>query len=296
MQTETIFSTLLAAATWLKHPASEVAGQAINDAYTALKACLRRKFGESSEAADALELATAKPESLLRKALLAEASADADLESDAELARLVEHLAAFLPSTCAAVRQNIRVTGNGHHVEVAGRDLIRTEKIVRRNTITPDERHLTIVQRDRLREVADELAGRLPGAHGRGGIAAVHAMLQRHFGVPSYLLIPRERYEEALSFLARQRAIHRSRLRACDPVAYANDLYRAIFAGARELGWDGERVYRFAAEKLPLKGPVASLKELGPVQLKTLAHAIQREVRTKRGRGKVSAATDPISG
>jgi hypothetical protein len=296
MQTEIIFSTLLAAAAWLKHPVGEVAGQAIKDAYVALKIYLQHKFSESSEAVDALELATAKPDSLLRKALLAEASVSANLENDSELARLVEHLPAFLPSASEVVRQHVRVAGNGNRVEVAGRDLIRTETIVHRNAITPDERHLTIAQRDRLREVADELAVRLAGANGRGGIAAVHSMLQRHFQVPSYLLIPRERYNDALSFLSQQRAIHRSRLRDHDPVAYANDLYRAIFASARELGWVGERVYQFATEKLTLKSPLASLKELGPVQLKALAEAVQREVRTKRQRAAVSGAADPISG
>ena len=53
-------------------------------------------------------------------------------------------------------------------------------------------------------------------------------------------------------------------------------------AGARELGWDGEQVYRFATEKLALKTAVVSLKALGPVQLKALAGFIQREVRTVR--------------
>jgi hypothetical protein len=79
-------------------------------------------------------------------------------------------------------------------------------------------------------------------------------------------------------------------------MTYANDLYRAIFAGARELGWDGERVYQFAAKKLTLKSPLASLKELGPVQLKVLAEAGQLEVRTKRQRAVALGAADPISG
>jgi hypothetical protein len=295
MQTETILSTLLAAAAWLKHPVGEVAGQAIKDAYAAVKTYLHHKFGESSDAADALELATIKPESLLRKALLAEASASANLEDDAELGRLVTHLAAFLPSAAEVVRQHVRVAGNGNRVEVAGRDLIRTEKVVRRNTITPDERHLSVAQRDRLRGVIDELAERLVGANGRGGIAAVHAMLQRRFQVPSYLLIPSAQFDDALDFLRQQRAIHRSRLRDRDPVGYANDFYRAIFAGARELGWGGEQVYRFATEKLVLKNPVTSFKELGSVQLKSLAAAVQREVRAKREHSDASNATDPIS-
>jgi hypothetical protein len=72
MQTEAIITTLLAAATFLKRPLQDVAGQPLKDAYEAAKHYLRRKFGQDSEAAKALELATGKPESLIRKALLAE--------------------------------------------------------------------------------------------------------------------------------------------------------------------------------------------------------------------------------
>jgi hypothetical protein len=175
-------------------------------------------------------------------------------------------------------------------VQVAGRDFIQTDKLVRRNTITPDERHLTVEQRERIREVAGELADRLAGDDGESNFAAVHRMLQRRFQVPSYLLIPRIRFDEALSFLRQQRAINRSHLRHRNPVAYQNDFYRAIFAGARELGWDGEQVYRFATEKLGLQTGVVSLKALGPIQLKKLAEVIQSAVRTTRA-SRVSVGT-----
>jgi hypothetical protein len=282
MQTESIFSTLLAAAAFLKRAVQDVASQSVRDAYEAAKAYLRKKFGTNPDADRALELATSKPESLIRKALLAEESASSNLDRDPELARLIENLAALLPPLADRVSQSVRVTGHRNIVQVAGRDLIQTEKFVRRNTITPNERHLTVEQRERIREVAGELADRLAGDKGEANFAAVHRMLQRRFQVASYLLIPRVRYDEALSFLRQQRAINRSRLRRRNPVAYQNDFYRAIFAGARELGWDGEQVYRFATDKLALKTAVASLKVLGPVQLKTLAELIQREVRTMR--------------
>lgn len=282
MQTESIFSTLLAAAAFLKHAVQGIAGQAVRDAYEAAKTYLRKKFAANPDATRALELATEKPESLIRKALLVEDSAPSGLDRDSELARLIENLAALLPPPTDTVTPHVRVNGHRNVVQVAGRDLIRTETFVRRNTITPDERHLTVEQRERIREVAGELADRLAGVDGKGNFAAVHRMLQRRFQVASYLLIPRSRYEDAMSFLRQHRAISRSHLRGRNPVAYQNDFYRAIFAGARELGWDGERVYRFAAEKLVLKTAVASLKALGPVQLKTLAELIQRELRTMR--------------
>jgi hypothetical protein len=294
-QTESILSTLLAAAAFLKHAVQGVASQSVWDAYEAAKFYLRNKLSANPDGTRALELATAKPESLIRKALLAEETASSGLDRDPELARLIERLAALLPPTGDGVRQNVRVTGDGNRVEIAGRDLIHTEKFVRRNTITPDERHLIVEQRDRIREVAGELADRLAGEHDESNFGAVHRMLQRRFQVASYLLIPRSRYDEALSFLRQHRAINRSRLRQRNPGAYANDLYRAIFAGARELGWDGERVYRFATEKLALKRPLASLKELGFVQLKSLAVAVQREVRTKREQSESCRTADPIS-
>lgn len=291
MQTESIFSTLLAAAAFLKHAVQGVASQSVRDAYEATKTYLRKKFGANPDATRALEMVTAKPESLIRKALLVEDSASSDLGRDSELARLIENLAALLPPPADVVNQNVRVTGHRNVVQVAGRDLIQTEKLVRRNTITPDERHLTVEQRERIRVVAGELADRLAGDDGGANFAAVHRMLQRRFQVASYLLIPRSRCDEALSFLRQHRAINRSRLRRRNPVAYQNDFYRAIFAGARELGWDGEQVNRFAAEKLALKTAVASLKALGPVQLKTLAEFVQREGRTMRaGRNSAGAA------
>jgi len=281
MQTESIFSTLLAAAAFLKHAVQDAASQSVRDAYEAAKTYLRKKFSTNPDATRALEMATEKPESFPRKALLVEESASSGLDRDPELARLIENLAVLLLAL-DMVSQSVRVTGQHNIVQVAGRDLILTEKLVRRNTITPDERHLTAGQRQCIREVAGELADRLAGDDGDANFAAVHRMLQRWFHVASYLLIPRSRYDEALSFLRQHRAINRSRLRCRNPVAYQNDFYRAIFAGARELGWDGQQVYRFATEKLGTKAPVASLKALGAVQLDTLAKLIQREVRTKR--------------
>jgi hypothetical protein len=276
MQTESIFSTLLAAAAFLKHAVQDVANQAVRDAYEAAKTYLRKKFSLNPGATHALELATAKPES------------SSGLDHDPELGRLVENLAALLPPSAERMSQTVQVTGHRNVVQVAGRDFIQTDKLVRRNTITPDERHLTVEQRERIRKVAGELADRLAGDDGESNFAAVHRMLQRRFQVPSYLLIPRIRFDEALSFLRQQRAINRSHLRRRNPIAYQNDFYRAIFAGARELGWDGEKVYPFATEKLGLRTAVVSLKALGPVQLKKLAEAIQREVRMKR------ASCDPV--
>ena len=175
---------------------------------------------------------------------------------------------------------------------MACRDIINTAKHVYRNAITPDERHLTLEQRERIREMAGEVADRLAGADGKTNLAAVYRLLQRRYQVASYLLIPSGAFDDALAFLKRQRAIHRSRLHQRNPSAHLNDYYRSIFAGAGELGWERATVYRIAGEKLHLKRPVASLKELGPLQLKTLAKFVQREVRTNRTRNQAGGASE----
>src|SRR5471032_3100013 len=276
MQTETILATLLTAAAFLKKPVQDMVTDSIRAAYDATKAHLRKRFGESSEAANALDMATAKPESLIRKALLVEESASSGLSTDAILHGLIERLSSLIPASVQVVGPCVPVSGCRNVVQVAGRDLIHTAKHIQRNTITPDERHLPVAQREQVRAVIGELATRLAGDDGAPNFAGAHRMLQRRYNVASYLLLPREKFAEALAFLKQQRAIHRSRLLRRNPVTYRNDFFRAVFAGARELGWEGARVYQFAAEALGLNQEVRSLKELGPVQLKFLSAAIQR--------------------
>lgn len=275
MSTETLLTTFLTAAAWLKEPARALTAQALRDLYDATRYYLRRKFAPHPDAGKALELATEKPTSTARKSLLIEEAGAADLPADEELQTLVRRLAALLPTTDFAT-QRVHVEGSGNEVKVAGRDLIVTERHVRRVAITPDERHLMHEQRRRLLEVIHELAERIGSRDGRPNLAAVHAMLQRRFDVPSYLLIPRERYADALAFLEQQRAIHRSALRRRDPAAFRRDLFRAIFSRATELGWSRERVHEFAREWLSLKQPLTSLKQLGPQQLRTLVERMRR--------------------
>src|ERR1035437_1665778 len=163
MSTKSILTTLLTAAALLKKPLQNVIAQSLTDTYGAVKTYLLKKFGETSEAAKALELATAKPESLIRKELLIEETASINLAGDDELARLVDQLAKLLPSPAETVCQDVRVDGHSNSVQVAGRDIIHANKHVFRNTITPDERHLMQEQRERIREMAGEVADRLAG-------------------------------------------------------------------------------------------------------------------------------------
>jgi hypothetical protein len=291
MTTEAIVTALLRAASVLKNPIEDAAALGIKDLYAAAKARLLGKLGGNPDAADAVEKATEKPDSTARKAVLVEEIQGAKLEDDLELVHLLQHLVKLLPPTEPTIRQDVHVKGRGHRVQVAAGNIINTEKTVRKNVITPDERHLSGEQKERLQPLINELATRLAGEDGKPNYKKVHAMLQRHFDVTSYLLIERGDFDQAAAFLREQRAINRSRLRSRNPVAYKNDFFRGIWSRARELGWDKPRVYEFALARLSLKKAIFSLKELGPIQLKTLGEAMQREVRKRRSSDQADGAS-----
>lgn len=276
MNTETIITALLAAAAALKNPAVSVASQALKDLYAATKYYLRRKFQLLPDAAKALEFAVEKPTSAPRKAALLEEAEGAALDQDEELAELVCRLRAALPVMTDASRVAVSVEGTRNQVNVAGRDLTVTSRMVRRNVITPDDRHLAREQRSRLRTLIHDLAARLGGTGSEPNLPVVHAMLQRRFDVPSYLLIPRERYPEALAYLQHELVIRRSILRRRDPGKFRQELFRSIYARAGELGWSREKFYRFAAEGLAVPSTVTSLKQLTPDQLRSLADRLRR--------------------
>lgn len=276
MQTDTLISTLLSAAAFLKEPVRAMASQSLRDVYEAMKYYLRRKFGVPSRGATALEMATDRPHATGSKALLVDETDAAGLHHDPELIRLAETLKSLLAAVDAPSIGDVHVNGDGNRVQVAG-SIVNTERHVTRNTITPDERHVTPGECAELRRLIAEVADRMADDSGAPNFAAVHRMLQRRFAVASYLLIPRELFVDALAFLKQVRGRHRRALRRRNLAAFEADLFRTIHARGRQLGWNRERVFRFAAEKLGRHRPFDSLRELGPNQLATVAELLRRE-------------------
>lgn len=211
MQLDTIIQTLLSAAAFLKRPVADAAGRSIKELFDAACHYLKRRFGEHSDGAKVLALAVEKPESAMRKAVLAEEAAAAGLGGDADLLRLAEQIAALLPVVPASVGHTVQVSGRQNKVVVAGRDLIQAERVVQRQTVTPDQAHISADQRKQIRALIGELAARLVSEDGRLNFAAGHKMLQRRFGVASYASIPRERFDEAVRYLKQRCVIQRQR-------------------------------------------------------------------------------------
>lgn len=277
METNSIVTALLSAAAFLKEPIRAIASQSLRDVYDAAKFYLKKKLGPDSRHAHLLELATSEPNSPLSHAMLTDVAKSAALDQDPDVRRLTETLVAMLGGLGARPNQQVTIGGNAENVQVVAGDLVATQRHVTRNVVTPDASHLDGEQVDQVRVLIADVAARMADESGTPNFAAVHRQLQRRFRVSSYLLIPRASFEAAVSFLKQQRAIHRRGLRRRNPPAYGQDLCRAIYARARELGWDRDHLCAFASEHLRLRRPLASLRELGPNQLGMLASMVQRQ-------------------
>lgn len=278
MNLDSVLDTLLTAAAALKEPLHHTISQSLRSAYEGAKGALQKEFGIHSPSSKALELATEQPHCPIARAALIAESSRVECKIDGELEQLVDRIQRLLSEKQDA-SVGVHVSGQNNRVQVAGRDLIiNTERNLRRNVICPDDRHLSGVQLDAVRDVIKEVSGRIRGVDEKTRFAAVHHMLQRRFGVPSYLLIPKERGDEALRYLKHWRAVLREGLRRRRPAVYRNDLYRSIYSGAREMTWSRIYLYEFAKKTLQLPQPLMSLKQLSDDQLTLFCRVIRCEV------------------
>jgi hypothetical protein len=166
------------------------------------------------------------------------------------------------------------VVGDGN--TVAGRDVIRTEKVVRKNVVQPGAEHISEQQAFQVKAFVDKLAQRDVEA-GRGDThKAWYGYLYNVFKITSYKLIRADQFEDVLSWFRQQKGMTRSRLRRPANQTWRNEIYGGIYARWQELGHAKEAIYPFALEYLGLKKAITSLKQLGERDLKKLHGKIVR--------------------
>lgn len=164
----------------------------------------------------------------------------------------------------------------GRDVFQAAGDLNLNKKEVVRPVIPREPHHITEAQAaeilGRLKELGerDEKAGR--GSTYGGWMNR----FKKKFGVASYARLDAGDFENAIDWLKQQKAMNRSRLRRTSNKAWREDHYTIIYGSVRKLGWDKPQLYLFAFEKLELKKPIQSLKELGEQNLEKLATTVRR--------------------
>jgi hypothetical protein len=129
--------------------------------------------------------------------------------------------------------------------------------------------------KDKIDEIVDihDKAGKFKTREGKSKFyAQTWQSLRNRFGVTKYTLLPKNEFEECMKWLQSQIAFkHTPILRRSNNPEWKNKRYGAIYAKARN-DWrmDKEEVYEFAFQKLKLKQPISSLKDLNDTKLNKL--------------------------
>lgn len=126
--------------------ATELVSDAVKDAYSGLKAVIRRKWGEASALQRAVEEVEAQPESKARAAVLEEEVANTAANDDPDLMTAVARLVDELKNAGIGGKElaNIKVSiSGGSVVGVVGAHEAHIENMTVDNSTKPPERKTT---------------------------------------------------------------------------------------------------------------------------------------------------------
>lgn len=102
---------------------SNLSQAAIQDAYTAFKAALQKKYGVKSDLLESIDKLEQKPDSKARQAVLQEEIAHAKTVQDPKLAKLARELLdkiKDIPGAKIDIDQDVNIRGNGNIVTGQG--------------------------------------------------------------------------------------------------------------------------------------------------------------------------------
>jgi hypothetical protein len=169
---------------------------------------------------------------------------------------------------------------NISQIAVNNGTIISTEKITNKNeVIAHPDLHINEQQAKEIKDIIDniveinEKSGRVKVKSDKGKLYKdAWQSLYNRFGVTSYKLVDKDKFDEVVQWLNQQIAIkHRPKLRRTDNIEWRNQHYTGIYSRSRnELSMDKDQLYKLAFERLGLKKPIESLKELNDTHLKKL--------------------------
>jgi len=161
----------------------------------------------------------------------------------------------------------------------AGRDVKINTKEVVRNVVVREPGEISDAQAARIKELVDKIV-EIQVAAGKSSREKAygewHKRLKNRYKVTSYKKLRVEDFDDAVSWFKQQSAMLRPKLRRTNNDAWRKEYYKAIWTRWRSLGYSKEEIYEFAYQRLELKKPIDSLKQLGERNLKKLSDIISR--------------------
>ena len=154
--------------------------------------------------------------------------------------------------------------------------IIKTHKITKRNEVIPNpETHITQEQAKQILEAVNKIvelnekAGKFKTPKDKGiCFSQTWTSFKNRFNVTSYHLLPKDQFDQAIDWLKKQIAYeHRPKLRKSNNSEWRKEMFKAIYAKAQSNSMEKEELYNFIQNRLSLKAPISSLKELSDVRL-----------------------------
>jgi len=194
----------------------------------------------------------------------------------------VEELNTLTPFPNNAPQVIQMVSGKGNMV--AGRDLnIHTERLVRKTVVQTDPggKHISNTTARKIQELVKEYIDiyTTAGKDAQRAAQRIWSSLKNEFNVTSYKEIPTQDSDRAIQWLQAQVAMARPKIRRKAPDKWKESLYKPIYARASELGVSKDNLYLLTQERLALRKPIRSLKELTQRDLQRLHHVMIYEAK-----------------
>ncbi|CAM1364277.1 AlbA family DNA-binding domain-containing protein [Tenacibaculum xiamenense] len=186
------------------------------------------------------------------------------------------------PITNTKSKSSVKQIAKGRDITQIGNNEgtinITTKKVKKENKISPNPNfHISGEQANQIKEYINQIvdlnskAGKLKDDKEKGKFyASTWNKFKKKFGVTSYQLLPINKFDEAKNWLQRQLAIQKPKLRRTNNDEWRKRNYKAIWSKSRELNMSKEQIYQMAFERLKLKTPITSLKDLGEQNLDKL--------------------------
>lgn len=175
---------------------------------------------------------------------------------------------------------NQSITGD-NNVQIGINNVIHTKKVKQVTEVVHDAiNHVTDAQalqiREKITEIVDMVASN--GASKAVVFPKEYGAFYKQFSITKYTLLPKDNFDDAMTWLQKRIVyLGKKTLRKGNPDEWRKKQYTAINTRARQLKMDREAMLTFAQQRLELKQPLESIKDLSDTRLQKLYSLIMNK-------------------
>lgn len=172
-----------------------------------------------------------------------------------------------------------KATGN-NNIQVAQGNVIQTKQVKVVTEVVHDKNeHITDAQAFEVKEKITEIVNMVAtnGGNKPTLFKKEYSAFYRQFKITSYKLLPLNDFDSAIQWLNKRIAYYgKKNLRHGDNAQWRKKQYTAIYSRLKQLQMNRADLLTFAEQKLELKKPLGSIKDLSDTRLNKLYNFIMR--------------------